>query len=93
MGVEFPETPPLCQHDDGDICGTCKVHHVQKAREEGRYVIYIGDGTTDVRPALEADLVFARRALSKGLAAQGKDFVMFKDFHEVKANVEPLLDG
>jgi len=93
MAVEFPETPPLCEHDDGDICGTCKVHHVMQAKEKGRYVIYIGDGTTDVRPALESDMVFARRVLSKGLAALGRDFIEFKDFNEVRAGIEPLLDG
>jgi 2-hydroxy-3-keto-5-methylthiopentenyl-1-phosphate phosphatase len=93
LAVEFPETPPLCKHDDGDICGTCKVHHVQEAKGLGKYVIYIGDGTTDVRPALEADMVFARRALLKGMDALGRNFTEFKDFDDVRAGIEPLLDG
>lgn len=93
MSVEFPETPPICEHDDGDICGTCKVAHVTRARAAGKYVIYIGDGTTDVRPAREADLVFARRALAERLPRFRDDMVRFEDFHTITGHLRALIEG
>jgi 2-hydroxy-3-keto-5-methylthiopentenyl-1-phosphate phosphatase len=91
MSVEFPETPPICAHDDGDICGTCKVEHVRRSKARGKFVIYIGDGATDVRPALESDMVFARRALAERMPATNKEFVPFETFDEIRERLEELL--
>jgi 2-hydroxy-3-keto-5-methylthiopentenyl-1-phosphate phosphatase len=90
--VTFPETPPLCDHEDKDICGTCKVTHVRRAGTGGKVVVYIGDGSTDARPAREADIVFARRLLAERLAATGTDFHPFSDFHEIRAPLEALMN-
>jgi len=82
--IEFPETPPLCHHDDGEICGTCKYSHVKHLQDEGWFVVYLGDGKTDVRPGLIADVVFGRRSLARTFTEQGRYFFPFENFVSIK---------
>jgi 2-hydroxy-3-keto-5-methylthiopentenyl-1-phosphate phosphatase len=45
--------------------------------------ILIGDGITDLNPALSADLVFARDRLCRYLTERGKAFVRWEDFYDI----------
>jgi len=78
--IEFPETPPLCHHEDGEICGTCKATHVKELQDQGWTVVYIGDGKTDVRPGKLADITFGRRALARTLTEHNHCFFPFDNF-------------
>ena len=48
---------PECSHD----CANCKYSHVQKFKNKGFKIVYIGDGLSDIFPAQElADVIFAK---------------------------------
>jgi 2-hydroxy-3-keto-5-methylthiopentenyl-1-phosphate phosphatase len=53
-----------------------------------RQSIVIGDGITDVNPALTADLAFARDRLCRYLADRGKAFVRWEDFYDIIARLQ-----
>ncbi len=57
--VAFPAANPQCAH-----CGTCKAGIVRSFQKQGKRVIYLGDGNSDMYPAAYADLVFARHRLA-----------------------------
>lgn len=46
-------------------CGTCKQAPIKDARRRGRVTVMIGDGTSDRKAALLADIVFAKNALAE----------------------------
>ena len=64
-------------------CGNCKAGLVKALRADGNYVVFIGNGRTDICPAQEANLVFARDLLARRLEEDGKPFVLFEDFHDI----------
>lgn len=73
--------------DRGDRCELCDrpcKRGPLTARRDGRPVVLIGDGISDRCAAGMADVVFARDGLARDLAAAGRDFTPFDDFHEVR---------
>lgn len=46
-------------------CGTCKTNLIQKLRKDNDFVIYIGDGYSDICAVKNADKVYAKGALYK----------------------------
>ncbi len=74
--VSFPHSSPTCPR-----CANCKSTHF--ARYPGRRIIYVGDGLSDVCPAMRADLVFAKDALADHLARQGRPFLRFAGLGDV----------
>lgn len=56
-------------------CANCKVKHFK--RFLGRNTVYVGDGLSDVCPALAADLVFAKDSLATYLGSRGVSFEPF----------------
>ena len=50
--------------------------------------IYVGDGLSDVCPALEADIVFAKDSLASHLEAERKFHTAFRDLGDVCAFFE-----
>ena len=64
-------------------CAHCKVEHFK--RFPGRRKIYVGDGLSDVCPALAADVVFAKDSLAAYLASHGVAFTEFVSL-EIVAN-------
>lgn len=66
-----------------DECGNCKSGLVKALRADGNYVVFLGNGRTDVCPAQEANIVFARDLLARKLEEEGKPFILFEDFHDV----------
>lgn len=63
-------------------CGHCKKNNLLKTKFRDK-IIYIGDGLSDVCPAGEADIVFAKGSLLKQLRIKKKHCIAFKNLGEV----------
>lgn len=77
--LTFPHADPTCT-----LCGTCKMGRVLQLRAQGYRVAYVGNGISDICPALEADLVFAKEDLERLCREHGRDHVPFRDFGDVE---------
>ncbi len=60
--LEFPHEDRCCPCS---TCGTCKQAPIKEARRQGRRTVLVGDGTSDRKAALLADVVFAKGALAR----------------------------
>jgi 2,3-diketo-5-methylthio-1-phosphopentane phosphatase len=60
--LEFPHEDRCCPCS---TCGTCKQAPIKDARRRGRITVLVGDGTSDRKAALLADVVFAKGALAR----------------------------
>ena len=76
--VTFPRESKDCEE-----CGNCKTALVESLKADGNYVVYIGNGRTDICPSKAANIVFARGALAQRLEEEGRSFVLFEDFYDV----------
>jgi 2-hydroxy-3-keto-5-methylthiopentenyl-1-phosphate phosphatase len=66
----FPYRDPACPR-----CAHCKAQHLR--RHADRVRIFVGDGLSDLCPALEADVVFAKGSLAAHLAQRNSPFLEF----------------
>jgi len=83
IAVEFPWYDLLeCQD-----CGCCKTHHLFRYRDQGYYIIYVGDGLSDRCPCETADLVFAKGDLLAHCRSRGIEHVEFSNFRDVEMEV------
>ena len=78
--VECPHANPECGH-----CGVCKTALMSRLLPAGHRSVYIGDGYSDVCPAGNADLVFAREPLYTLCKNSGVRAVRFRLFREITA--------
>lgn len=69
--------------DSCTVCGEPCKRSTVTALAGGDEVVYIGDGHSDRCAAEDADLVFARRGLSRWLDERGRPYEPFEDFHSV----------
>jgi len=83
FGVTFPWHDLLECTD----CGCCKTHHLFRYREEGYYIIYVGDGLSDRCPCETADFVFAKGDLLRHCRDKGIAHVEFDNFRDVEREV------
>lgn len=62
-----------------------KEHHVREKQEEGKKILYIGDGGSDLNGIVHANLrcVVRGSSLEKILKERRLKFVPFTDFHEI----------
>jgi len=67
-------------------CAHCKKIHVLKYKD--KTTVYVGDGLSDVCPALEADIVFAKDTLASHLEVEKKSHTVFCDLGDVCAFFE-----
>lgn len=81
--LDYPHRDPTCT-----LCGTCKMGRVLQLRAAGYEVAYVGDGHSDICPALEADRVFARRALADRCRDEELDFIPFESFADVQRELD-----
>ena len=82
--LEFPNEDRCCACSS---CGTCKQAPIKDARHRGRATVMVGDGTSDRKAALVADLVFAKGPLARWCATNRVDFVPFETLGEVRATL------
>jgi len=81
--ISYPWADPTC-----DLCGTCKLGRLFQLRTQGYRVAYVGDGHSDLCPAVEADLVFAKHELADLCREESIDFIAFEDFSDVQRRLE-----
>ncbi len=79
--LEFPNEDRCCACSS---CGTCKQAPIKDARHRGRAAVLVGDGTSDRKAALLADVVFAKDALARWCALNGVDHVPFATLADVR---------
>jgi len=84
--LEFPNEDRCCACSS---CGTCKQAPIKDARHRGRATVMVGDGTSDRKAALLADVVFAKGPLAHWCATNRVEFVPFETLAEVRATLLP----
>lgn len=80
--ITHPYADPTCT-----LCGTCKMKRVLELRAAGYRVAYVGNGISDICPALEADLVFAKADLERLCLEHERAYVRFRDFADVQRGI------
>ena len=75
--AHFPLRDPACAR-----CAHCKAQHLHGIA--GRPRIYVGDGLSDVCPALVADIVFAKDSLAAEMTRRGLPFRPFRSLSDVQ---------
>lgn len=77
---------PECNHG----CANCKYSHVLKLKNEGYKIIYVGDGLSDIFPAVElADIIYAKNNedLAKKLEGDSR-LQVFDSFSKIQEDIE-----
>ena len=83
LHVEFPWYDMLkCTE-----CGCCKTYHLMRYKEDGYFVVYVGNGLSDRCPCESADLVLAKGELLEHCRAKKIGAVEFKNFRDVEREV------
>ena len=77
--IEYPWADATCR-----LCGTCKLLRLFELRTQGYRTAYVGNGHSDLCPAIEADLVFATAELADLCRAEEIDFIPFDRFSDVQ---------
>jgi 2,3-diketo-5-methylthio-1-phosphopentane phosphatase len=85
--LTFPNTDRCCPCS---TCGTCKQAPIKDARADGRVTVFVGDGTSDRKAALLADVLFAKGALAAWCDERDVGFTSFRTIADVHAE---LFDG
>jgi 2,3-diketo-5-methylthio-1-phosphopentane phosphatase len=68
-------------------CGCCKTHHLFRYRQEGYFIVYVGDGLSDRCPCESADMVFAKGDLLEHCRRSNIEHVEFRNFRDVEREV------
>ena len=66
-----------------DRCLNCKGAHARRFRSQGRKVVLIGNGASDLCAAREADRIYARDHLARLCAEEGIPFIPWQTFREI----------
>lgn len=85
LSIEFPHYNEECER-----CGNCKSSFLKTYRPLYGRIIYIGDGYSDVCPAMNADLVFAKSILYEKCVEHGKECIHYKNFNDIKDYLEKM---
>jgi 2,3-diketo-5-methylthio-1-phosphopentane phosphatase len=80
--LEFPHEDRCCPCTS---CGVCKQAPIKDAARRGRATVLVGDGTSDRKAALLADVVFAKGALARWCSLNGVPHVPFVGLGDVRA--------
>jgi 2,3-diketo-5-methylthio-1-phosphopentane phosphatase len=78
LSIEFPR-----MNDECEKCGTCKKGVLRDYRWNYDRVFYVGNGYSDVCPAKEADLVFAKEVLYEKCRESGTACVHYENFRDI----------
>lgn len=82
----FPYRSEHCEQ-----CGNCKRNHMLPSSADDDTLIYVGDGISDRCAVRYADVVFAKADLIRYCQSQNISFHEFRDFRDVKARMERIL--
>jgi 2-hydroxy-3-keto-5-methylthiopentenyl-1-phosphate phosphatase len=85
---EFPHRVAWCAD-----CAHCKKRHLTNRGSGDKTKIYIGDGLSDICPAQQADLVFAKGSLLKHLKDKKKPCVEFSHLGDVYEYLKEVSRG
>lgn len=89
INYEYRYTDPGQEHQ-----GNSKGWVVDQYRQQGHYVVYVGDGRSDLEAAGKANLLFAHSTLAEECRQRGIPFRQFQDFRDVLLAVQEFpLDG
>jgi HAD superfamily phosphoserine phosphatase-like hydrolase len=80
--LEFPHENRCCACSS---CGTCKQAPIKDARHRGLTTVLVGDGTSDRKAALLADVVFAKGPLADWCEHNGVPCRRFERLADVQA--------
>ncbi|MCH8087522.1 MAG: MtnX-like HAD-IB family phosphatase [Chloroflexi bacterium] len=83
-GLKVKYVDPSGVETDKGFKLACQEH----LRGSADRMVYIGDGTSDVLPALRSDLVLARSTLAAEMEARGHPFIPFETFDDVVRALE-----
>lgn len=78
------------QHKNCKICGNCKKKHLLKNGAKEKIVIYVGDGLSDLCPARNSDIVFAKGNLRDYLKKEGRPSFPFNTLKDVYGKIRKL---
>jgi 2,3-diketo-5-methylthio-1-phosphopentane phosphatase len=78
--LEFPHEDRCCPCTS---CGVCKQAPIKDAQYEGRTAVLVGDGASDRKAALLADVVFAKDSLAWWCSSFGIAFTPFTTLADV----------
>ncbi|MGH9050498.1 MAG: HAD-IB family phosphatase [Acidimicrobiia bacterium] len=84
--LEFPHESRCCPCS---TCGTCKQAPIKDARHRGRTTVLVGDGASDRKAALLADVVFAKGPLAEWCERNGVARRPFATLDDVRAALMP----
>ena len=83
LQIDFPHYDLLSCED----CACCKTHHLYRYKENGYFIVYVGDGLSDCCPCTAADMVFAKGSLQEFCRKSGIDYIEFRNFRDVEREV------
>ena len=83
--IEYPWADATCT-----LCRTCKLLRLFQLRTEGYRIAYVGDGPSDLCPAIEADLVFAKGELATLCEQEAIAYWSFDRFADVRRHLRGL---
>src|SRR5205814_10612215 len=78
--LEFPNLDRCCACSS---FGTCKQAPIKDARRRGRTAVFVGDGVSDRKAALLADVLFAKGRLAEWCDFSGVEFLSFETLADV----------
>lgn len=79
--LEFPNADRCCPCS---TCGTCKQAPLKEARRRGQTTVFVGDGISDRKAALLADIVFAKGRLAEWCELGDVAFTPFGRLDDVR---------
>ena len=82
--LEFPNLDRCCPCSS---CGTCKQAPIKEARRRGRSTVFVGDGISDRKAALLADVLFAKARLAEWCEFSGVEFEFFDTLADVHSSL------
>jgi len=88
VAIAFPDGHPSCS-----VCGTCKRERILLHQRAGRFVVFIGDGFSDLYAASHADLVFAKDHLALLCLDRGLPFRPWEDFAQIQDALSELISN
>jgi HAD superfamily phosphoserine phosphatase-like hydrolase len=80
--IEYPWADATCT-----LCGTCKLLRLFELRAQGHSIAYVGDGHSDLCPAIEADLLFAKAELAQLCNQEEIEYIPFERFADVQRSL------